>query len=292
MKMPTNVREIATSHGKIAVEDNERDAPILVLIHGNSSCRRVFDRQAGRALGRTYRLITFDLPGHGDSGDADRPECTYTLPGLADATAELLAKLGISEAVVLGWSLGGHIAIEMLGRFGGIKGLVLTGTPPVKHGGLADGFVRPPNAGLAARQDMSAADIDMFAHLIFGEPVAPFIREAIRRADGRCRRQLFEAALAGAGVDQRAAVEASSVPIAVINGSADPLIKLDYIDSIEYGNLWERKCHRINGAGHAPFWHAADAFNAIVARFLDDLQAPRHDQSNLPYCPFPLTPYF
>jgi pimeloyl-ACP methyl ester carboxylesterase len=268
MTKPNRVLDIETLHGKIVAEDNERDAPILVLIHGNSSCRRVFDRQTGSELGRTYRLITFDLPGHGDSCDAVQPQLTYTRPGLADAVVEVLEKLSISEAALLGWSLGGHIAVEMLGRFDGIKGLILTGTPPVRHGGMADGFVRPPHAGLAACQDLSAADVELFAHTIFGEPVEPFLREAIRRSDGRCRRLLFEAALAGAGVDQRAAVESSPVPIAVINGSADPLIKFDYISSIEYGNLWERKCHLLDGVGHAPFWHAADEFNAIVGRFL------------------------
>ena len=134
MNTTDHIVEVSTSHGKIVAEDNERDAPILVLIHGNSSCRRVFDRQSESQLGRTYRLITFDLPGHGESDDAIEPERTYTRRGLADAV------------------------VEMLGRFGGRQGLILTGTPPVRSGGMAEGFRRPPHAGLAARQDLSAAD--------------------------------------------------------------------------------------------------------------------------------------
>lgn len=268
MNTTNHILEISTSHGRIVAKDNERDAPILVLIHGNSSCRRVFDRQSESELGRTYRLITFDLPGHGKSDDAIQPERTYTRPGLADAVVEMLAELDVSEAALLGWSLGGHIAIEMLGKFGGVQGLILTGTPPVRSGGMAEGFRRPPHSGLAARQDLSSADIDLFAQMMFGEPVEPFLREAIGRADGRCRRLLFEAARAGAGVDQRKAVESSSIPIAVINGSSDPLLNLDYISSVEYANLWERKCHRLDGAGHAPFWHAADEYNAMLGRFL------------------------
>ncbi len=35
-------------------------------------------------------------------------------PASADATVELLANLGITEAVVMGWSLGGHVAIDMI----------------------------------------------------------------------------------------------------------------------------------------------------------------------------------
>ncbi|UEM07579.1 alpha/beta hydrolase (plasmid) [Skermanella rosea] len=130
MGTENRILEVETTHGKVVTEDNGRDASTLVLIHGNSSCRRVFDRQSESELGRTYRLVTFDLPGHGDSEDAVHPEHTYTRPGLADAVVEMLAKLDISEAALLGWSLGGHIAIEMLGKFGGVQGLILTGTPP------------------------------------------------------------------------------------------------------------------------------------------------------------------
>jgi pimeloyl-ACP methyl ester carboxylesterase len=37
---------------------------------------------------------------------------------------EMLALLGLREVVVFGWSLGGHIALEMASQFAGIKGLI------------------------------------------------------------------------------------------------------------------------------------------------------------------------
>lgn len=244
----------------------------LLMIHGNSSCRGVFARQVRSELAGECRLITFDLPGHGQSDDAPDPVRTYSRPGLADCAIELLARLGVSEAVVLGWSLGGHIAIEMLPRFRGMKGLVLTGTPPVWRGGMAEGFVASPAAGLPGRRDLSEAEVDEFARMMFGTPVEPFLRQALRRADGRCRQRLFEASRAGHGVDQRLAVEGSALPIAVINGEADPLVRLEFVESVAYGNLWDERCHRLGGVGHAAFWHAAGVFNALVGRFLGDLE--------------------
>lgn len=264
---------INTSHGSLAVEDNGGDGIPLVLIHGNSSSRDVFARQVHSRLGAHRRLITFDLPGHGESGNAPDPLCSYTLPGLAGAVIELLASLGISEAAVLGWSLGGHVGIELLSRTPRIKGLIITGAPPVRHGGMAEGFVGSPGTGLAGRTHLSEGEIAAFARAMLGEPVPPFLREAIRRTDGRCRQRLFEAAHDGVGVDQRLAVERSKVPIAVINGRDDPLIKLDYIESIPFGNLWSGRCLCLSGVGHAPFWHAADEFNAIIERFLNDVTA-------------------
>jgi pimeloyl-ACP methyl ester carboxylesterase len=44
--------------------------------------------------------------------------------------AEFLALIGVDRAVVFGWSLGGHIGLEMVSRFPGMLGLMITGTPP------------------------------------------------------------------------------------------------------------------------------------------------------------------
>jgi pimeloyl-ACP methyl ester carboxylesterase len=91
----------------------------------------VFRYQIEGPLARQNRLVAFDLPGHGRSSDAIDPARTYTLPGFADVLREILSLLAIEEAVVLGWSLGGHIALKMMQEFSGAKGLVLVGSPPV-----------------------------------------------------------------------------------------------------------------------------------------------------------------
>jgi pimeloyl-ACP methyl ester carboxylesterase len=262
---------VQTAHGSLAVEEAGTGRTPILFIHGNSSCRAVFRRQLQSQLSDTHRLITFDLPGHGQSSDAPDPIRSYTLPGLADAVTELLTKLGISEVVVMGWSLGGHIGVEMLSRVPGMKGLIITGTPPIRPGAFADGFVLSPHFQLASRAVLDEADVDVFARAMFDEPVETFLRQAIFRTDARFREQLFAAGKNGAGIDQRLAVESNPVPLAVVNGSADRLVNLDYLETIAYRNLWNDKCHRLEGAGHAPFWHAPAPYNSILEHFLLDL---------------------
>jgi pimeloyl-ACP methyl ester carboxylesterase len=274
MMIATWQHMVVTSHGCIAVEESGEGGLPLLMIHANSSCREAFRKQLQGGLAGGRRLITFDLPGHGESTNAPDPMRSYTRPGFAEAVVELLEKLGVAEAVVFGWSLGGHVGIEMMSRFPGMRGLMITGTPPVRRNNMAQGFVSPVQGGVAGREILSEADIDAFAKMSFGEPVEPFIRNAIVRADGRFRKRLFEAGRAGAGVDQHLTVETNPLPLAVVNGAADPLINLDYIDGIAYANLWERRCHRIAGLGHAPFWNAA-AFDPILERFLHDIDTGR-----------------
>jgi pimeloyl-ACP methyl ester carboxylesterase len=271
MTIETRLHTISTPHGSLVVEESgQGDVPVL-LIHGNSSCRGVFRHQLQGPLARDYRLISFDLPGHGQSSNAPDPQRSYTRPGFADAAITVLGQLNVREAVVCGWSLGGHIGVEMMPRFPGLRGLMIVGTPPIGPNEWARGFIPSPHMGLAARQDLSEAEIDEFAGAIFGQPVPPFLRDAVARADGLARKTMFEASRAGAGVNQRQTVEASPVPLAIVNGGNDPFVNLDYLDTIAYGNLWEGRCHRLPALGHTAFWHAPDIFNPILGRFLHDV---------------------
>lgn len=84
---------------------------------------------------------------------------------------------------------------------------------------------------------------------------------------------MFEASRSGAGLDQRWVVENSPIPLGVANGSEDPFVNLDYLDALDYANLWEGRCHRLPGLRHAPFWEAPDIFNPIFERFLSEISA-------------------
>ncbi|CCE06218.1 putative Similar to chloride peroxidase and to hydrolase [Bradyrhizobium sp. STM 3843] len=266
---------VTTSHGTLAVEQVGRGSLPLVLIHGNSTCRDVFRHQLMGRLAEHHRLIAFDLPGHGQSSDAPDPARTYTRSGLAEAVVELLERLDVTEAVVLGWSLGGHIGIEMVPRFAGMRGLMVIGTPPVARNGMADGFQRSAHMQVAGQEHLSETEIQSFVDAIFGKSAEPFMQAAVARADGRFRKTLFEAARAGSGVDQRQIVETSPTPLAVINGSDDRFVKLDYFDALAYANLWEGRCHRLAGLGHAPFWESPRDFDPILERFLLDIENDR-----------------
>lgn len=264
-------RALRTSHGIIWTEQAGHGELPVLLIHGNSSCLEVFRHQIDGPLARQTRLIAFDLPGHGRSSDAIDPARTYTLPGFADVSREVLSLLAIHEVAVLGWSLGGHIALEMMQGFSGAKALVLVGTPPVGRDTFAVGFRPSPHFQLASQAIWSDADAESFGRAIFGEAFSPDLKTALVRADGRARRTLFEARRAGVSTDQRKLVESLTMPIAVLNGAEDPVINLDYLDSIPFNNLWRRQCQRIDGAGHAPFLQKPVVFNDILSEYLAEL---------------------
>jgi pimeloyl-ACP methyl ester carboxylesterase len=265
-------RFVETSHARIAVADSEGAGPDVLFIPGNSSCKEVFRNQLAGEIGRRWRCLAIDLPGHGKSADAPDPVRSYSMPGYAEAALEVLAALGVGPVAVIGWSLGGHIGIEMLPRRADIAGLLISGTPPVGKGAeeVGRGFCPSEHIGLAGTEAFTTADVDAFARETVGvnAPLEPFLREAVRRTDGRARRHMFEAFLAGIGSDQRQVVEQSKVPIAVINGAEDPFLNHGFFDTVAFGNLWRGTSYALEGLGHAPFWEAPARFDPLLADFL------------------------
>ena len=273
--MTATTYQTNTSHCRISVTDTGGNGPVVLLIHGNSSCKEVFTRQFESDLTRRFRFVAFDLPGHGASADAIDPQLTYSMPGYADVAVELLHSLGITRLAVFGWSLGGHIGIELSTRPVDVVGLLLTGTPPIGHNAadFAAGFLPSEHMELTGKENFSATDITSYARETTGAP-APFIEAAVRRTDGRARRLMLAAVSAGRGVDQREVVANSSVPIAVVTGADEPFINNDYLAQFPYRNLWEARVHVINNTGHAPFWERPEQFNVLFSRFLNDVLAP------------------
>ena len=82
----------------------------LVLLHGGGS---TIDSSFGKVIegyARTRKVVAFDQQGHGRTADVDRP---FRFEQSADDAAALLRHLGIEKADFLGYSNGGHIAIEV-----------------------------------------------------------------------------------------------------------------------------------------------------------------------------------
>ena len=268
--MPT--QRLDTRFAEIAVIDSGSQGPPLLMIHGNSASKAIFARQFESPLADAFRLIAFDLPGHGESSDAAEPARAYTIGGYAAAAIEILEALGVERAAVLGWSLGGHVALDMIARWGGVAGVMISGAPPIPAGpeGFGLGFRQTSLVALTGAAAWSDEDAEAFARA-GAHPFAAFMLADARRTDGRAREGMLADALAGGVADQRRIAETAGPPLAIVNGASDPFVDLDYFATVAYANLWSGQVHNLEGVGHAPFWEAPERFNPLLERFLRDL---------------------
>lgn len=268
-------KKIETSHGQIAVYDSPGPRLPVIMIHANSLRKETFHFQI-EALANKHRIVAVDLPGHGQSSDAIDPVRTYNFNGYADAICEVTDALDLDRFALLGHSLGGHVALELMRLLPEkIVGAMIFGTPPIPPGseGAALGFIPNPEFAYTGKETLTEQEIDMVVALAL-EPDAvhdAFWRTAVRRTDGRARRLMIDAALAGKHSDQRTLVETSLVPLAIVNGADDPVVNLDYIDTLTFRNLWNGGAVRLENAGHGLHWQKHKVFNALLDSFLTDL---------------------
>lgn len=263
---------IDTKHGRLAVVTSAGAGPAVLLIHGNSACKEVFHNQFESDLAQDYQLIAFDLPGHGESADATDPQVSYTIYGYAQAAAEVLKALNVASSAVFGWSLGGHIGLEMIAQQAPVNRLMITGTPPFSKNPEAAGQAFVPSEALqyGGQRDLSAAQVEIYArHVIHPDkPTPAFMVEAVRRTDGLTRQTMFDNILADNSADQQDIAENCPVPLAILNGAEDHFINNAHIASLKYNNLWEESIFLLPQVGHAAFLEKPEVFNRTLVRFL------------------------
>jgi sigma-B regulation protein RsbQ len=82
--------------------------PALVFIHC-WGCNRSFWENQVAEFSKTSRVVTIDLPGHGESGSGRK---NWTIEGYGDDVKTVVTKLGLKRVVLVGSSMGGPIALE------------------------------------------------------------------------------------------------------------------------------------------------------------------------------------
>lgn len=269
--MGTADRLLETSHGQVSVCDTRHGEQVILFIHGNSSCKEVFRHQF-QTLRENYRLVAFDLPGHGVSPNAD-PENDYNLTAYAQITRDLLDRLKLGTPIVFGWSLGGYVALEYAAAGNPIKGLVICGTSPVRKfpDDIPKGYIPSAHMELASKRFHSHYEKNEYATHTLGLPrqTEPISWQAVWRTDGMARQQVFAKLQTTDWQRQIAVMKSGKIPFAMINGPKDPFINHDFCASPEFGTAFAERPILIEGAGHAPFLEDSEMFNAKFLEFLE-----------------------
>lgn len=115
MSKQSNLQKFTNVNGSVIryLEDGPSDCKTLILLHGIGASAERWSRVIP-TLSRDYRVIAPDIIGFGYS---DKPLVEYTMDFFIDFFESFLDNLGISEASIIGSSLGGHIATEFAIRF-------------------------------------------------------------------------------------------------------------------------------------------------------------------------------
>jgi len=234
--------------------------PALLLSHGYGATSRMWDGQVA-AFADRYRVILWDMRGHGQSGDPSDPALYSPALTVADMSAVLDA-CGEERAIIGGLSLGGVMSLAFhLAHPGRVRVLLLCDTGP--------GFRNPE----ARRQWNERAEARAQALEARG------LANAQGGAETRLGRHRSAQGLAGAARGMLTqhdsllidSLQNIAVPTLVLVGSEDKnfLAAADYMA----GKIPGAKKIVIPDAGHAANLDQPDAFNRAVGEFLAGLPA-------------------
>ncbi|WP_416066550.1 alpha/beta fold hydrolase [Rhizobium sp. ZK1] len=255
----------------IAVQESgDPGGPAIVFIHGLLGSHLNWDRQVSSPKLHHYRLITYDLRGHGLSGKPDDAEAYHDGRRWADDLSAVLKATGAKNPVLVGWSLGGVVLSNYLAAYGddGLGGVV-----------YVDGVIELNAALITSHPQVYAgmASDDLRAHL---DAVKTFLALCFERKPDTAtfERLLSNAAMASwimtrtvpsMTVSAVQGLPRARVPVLLLYGGRDDLVKVEpsVARARALNPAIQTKIYA--KSGHAPFLEEAPRFNGDLAEFRD-----------------------
>jgi 3-oxoadipate enol-lactonase len=241
--------------------------PTVLMLHGIGGGHLAFAPQVETLAVAGYRAVAWDMPGYGHSAPIE----PYTFKGLAQSCVTLIESLKCGEVVLLGHSMGGMVAQEVVARRPElVSKLILCGTSPSglpNDGDWQREFIAQRTAPLDEGRSMAE-----LAEVLVPQMIGPgSLPEGVRLAThcmGLVPSATYRRALEClVTFDRRANLMNIQVPTLVVAGQYDrnapPSMMKKMADSIPHSTYIEMK-----GVGHLQNLEAPDDFDGAVLNFL------------------------
>ena len=246
------------------------DGPPILFIHGLSQSHLCWARQYQSFLAEEFRLVAYDLRGHGMSEAPLEPE-HYTDARLwADDVAAIIDQLRLDRPVLVGWSYGGPVICDYVRAHGQdrIAAIDLVGGA-VTLGQAAFGTLIGPGF-LDHFADVIADDLPTnirgMRALVKAWPARPFPPEEVETllASSMTVPAQIRANLGARQIDGDDVLRALRVPLLVTQGRADTVVLPAMAEHV-LATCPAAEASWYDGVGHTAFLEEPERFNRELA---------------------------
>ena len=242
--------------------------PEILFIHGFSQSHLSWIRQVDSDLAKEFRIVTYDLRGHGNS-DKPLDAARYRdSKAWGDEVQAVIDAAGLKRPVLVGWSYAGRVISDYLSTHGTgqIAGINFVDAPIKVDPALIGDNLK--NLPLMASEDL-LTNITVTRNFLHGcfskQPTADDYETML--AFNMMVLPKVRAGLSGRPLDATEMMSKLKLPVLVTHGAEDRNARLgagQYTASVIPG----AKLSVYDGIGHSPFYEDAPRFNSELAAFV------------------------
>ncbi len=247
----------------IGYDDQGAGELAVMFVHGWNCDRSYWDAQRDY-FSQSYRVVTVDLAGHGESGQ-DRHD--WTMQAFGADVAAVARALDLNRIVLVGHSMGGKVVVEAANQLKG-RVVAVVGADTLHNGGRATPRAADVLAELEAdysgfvsrivnRMFVAQSDAEVKAFVLTDMAAAPYqVARGARMASG--------------SYDATPAIASLGVPLILISSDYRPTDKTHLeatAESFEYREM--------TGVGHFVMMEDPDVFNAHLDAVLQRIAGRR-----------------
>lgn len=260
------------------LEWGRRDGPPILLIHGWSQAYLCWQKQYESELAEHFRVVAFDLRGHGMSAAPTDPACYQQSQLWADDLRAIIDTLGLRATVLVGWSYGSFVIGDYLRAYGadGIAGINLVGAG-VRFGQQAlgtyigSGFTEPFTGAISTDLSVSIDAMRDFINRCFLVKMSRTDYERVLCFNMTARPDV-RAAMVNRDIEMDSVLRGYRGPLLVSHGRKDSMVLPASVELLRQ-LCPQARLSWYDEAAHGPFFEEPEKFNRELAEFVHEVHA-------------------
>ncbi|EKD32258.1 MAG: hypothetical protein ACD_77C00142G0005 [uncultured bacterium] len=256
---------------RLHITDAGEGTPI-VLIHGWPLSDEMYEYQYNALINSNFRAIGITLRGFGKS---DKPYGLYDYDVFARDIKKVLSILDIKDAVLVGFSMGGSIAVRYVSKYNGaqVSKLVLCGAAAPIWTQRNDFKYNLPKSAVDELIELNYKDrpklLSNFAKIFsatetsLNEGIGSWLNGINISASSYATAQCL---IALRDTDLRPDIKKISIPTLIMHGKKDKICSFDLAEQMKLG-ISDSQLVIFEKSGHSLFLEETDKFNSELIKF-------------------------
>lgn len=261
---------------KLYYEDYGEGQPVI-LIHGWPLSGKMWEYQVEKVVEAGFRCITYDRRGFGQS---DRPWDGYDYDTLAKDLNDIITKLGLVDAIIVGFSMGGGEVARYIGNYGTsklAKAALISAVPPfmLKTDDNPDGLEKEVFEGFKKeiRNDRPGFLAGFGKKFLNFEDNTDKISEDLANfywgvACSASPKATIDCVDSFGLTDFREDLKKVDIPTLVVHGDADQIVPIEISGKKSADMIGQATYKVVEGAPHGLILTHTHEFNRILIDFL------------------------